>query len=151
MALRRANDGSGMTVVDVTTTDAAAEKLGAIACANLLENGEMPTGSWNYAATGVTPSASQTAVKAAVSGVKNYIKSAQISHSTLGAAVQIIIQDGSTTLWQGQLQTAATDAGGFTLNFDPPLKGTANTAVNVTFSAGTTGNVYFNLQGYTAV
>ena len=75
----------------------------------------------------------------------------QVSHATLGAAVTIIVQDGSTTLWQGQLQTAATDAGGFTLNFDPPLKGTANTATNVTFSAGTTGNVYFNLQGYTAV
>ena len=56
MAIRRANDGSGMVVADVTTTDAAAEKLGAILSANLLENGELPTGSWAYAATGIAPS-----------------------------------------------------------------------------------------------
>lgn len=150
MAIRRANDGSGMVVVDVTTTDGLAEKLGAILCQNFLTGGEVPSGSWSYAATGIAPSTSQTAVKAAAgAGVRNYVQSMQISHATLGAAVQIIIQDGSTTLWQGQLQTAASDAGGLTLNFEPALKGTANTAVNITFSAGTTGNVYFNLQGYT--
>lgn len=150
MAIRRANDNSGMVVVDVVTTDGKNEKLGAMLCQNYLTGGEVATGSWSYAATGVTPSASQTAVKGtAGAGVRNYIQSLQLSHDALGAAVRIIVQDGSTTLWQGALQTAATDAGGLTINFEPALKGTANTAMNVTFSGVTTGNVYFNLQGYT--
>ena len=149
MPIRRANDGSGMAVVDVTTTDGNSEKIGAILCQNFLSGGEVPSSAWSYAATGVAPSTGQTAVKAAAgAGVKNFIQSMQISHATLGAAVQIIVQDGSTTLWQGQLQTAASDAGGLTLNFEPALRGSANTAVNVTCSGATTGNVYFNLQGY---
>lgn len=151
MAIRRANDGSGMVVVDVTTTDGLSEKLGAMLCQNYGTGGEVSTGSWSYAATGIAPSTSQTAVKSAAgAGIRNYVQSMQISHAVLGAAVQIILQDGSTTLWQGQLQTAATDAGGLTLNFEPALKTSLNTPVNVTFSGATTGNVYFNLQGYVA-
>lgn len=149
MAIRRANDGSGFVGSDVTTTDGKAEKLAAQVCSNLLENGELPTGSWSYAGT-IVPSATQTQVQAGVAGVRSYCKSLQLSHATLGAAVQFAIQDGSTTVWQGQLQTAATDAGGFTLNFDPPLKTTAGTALNVVFSGVTTGNVYVNMQGYSA-
>ena len=151
MAIRRANDGSGMVVADAVTTDGKAETLGAMVCYNYGSGGELATESWSYAATGITPSATQTAIKTgAGAGVRNYLQSAQISHAALGAAVQILIQDGSTTLWQGQLQTAATDAGGFTLNFEPPLRGTANTALNITFSGVTTGTVYANFQGYVA-
>lgn len=149
MAIRRANDASGMVVADVTTTDGKAEKLGAQVCFNMLENSELPTGSWSYAGT-LVPSTTQTPAQAANATARSYCASAQISHAVLGAAVQIIIQDGSTTIWQGQLQTAATDAGAYTLNFSPPLKTSVNSAMNVTFSGVTTGNVYVNMQGYTA-
>lgn len=112
-----------------------------------------PVGSfWSYVAptSGIAPSTAQTAAKAAAgAAVRNYIQSAQISHATLSAAVECVIQDGSTALWRGVLQTAATDSGAYTLNFEPPLRGSLNTAVNYTFSGSATGGVYVNLQGFT--
>ena len=111
-----------------------------------------PANTWGYApgSGGVVPSTGLTAAKAAAAaGIRNYVMSAQISHAALGASVELIIQDGATPIWRGTLGTAATDAGGFTINFDPPLRGSAATALNYTFSAITTGGVYVNLQGFT--
>lgn len=153
MAIRRSNDGSGMVVMDITTTDGKAEKLGAIVSSNLDFNGTVPLSAWKYSpgTGGVVPSTGQTAISAAQSGARNFLESMQVSHATLGAAVELIIQDGSTAIWRGILQTAAADAGGFTLNFEPALAGSTNTALNYTFSAGTTGGVYLNAQGYVGV
>jgi hypothetical protein len=148
MAIRRSRDGLGYTVADITTTDGLNEKLGTTLCSNILENGELPVSTWSYAGT-LVPSTTPTQIVAAGTGItRNYCKSVQISHAVLGAAVTLIIQDGSTTIWQGQLQTPATDAGGYTLNFDPPIKASLTTALNVVFSGATTGNVYVNMQGY---
>lgn len=141
-------NSAGVTLTDQAQTDLQADSAGnlKVAVAGTPANS---SNIWGYTAAGAAPATSQTLVKAAAgAGLRNYIKSAQISHATLGAAVEYIIQDGSTALWRGILQTAASDAGAYTLNFDPPLMGTANTAVNITFSAGTTGNVYTNIQGY---
>ena len=104
---------------------------------------------WSYVGT-LTPATSSTALKAAVTGQKHHVMSLQVSHDALGAATAIQVKDGSTLLWQGLLQTAATDAGSYTLNFDPPLVCSLSAAANVSFSGATTGNVYVNAQGFTA-
>lgn len=149
MAIRRANDGSGMVVVDVTTTDGLNEKLGAILCQNFYQNGEVPNGSWNYNAA-LTPSTSFFLAKGNVAGQRNYVQSMQVSHTSLDTAVTIKILDLGTTIWQGSLTTAATDCGGTTLNFEPALKSSINQSINVTFSGAAVGTVYVNMQGYTA-
>ena len=143
MSIRRANDASGMVVMDITTTDGKGEKLGAIVSSNLDFNGTVPQVAWKYGpgSGGVVPSTSQTAIVSATSGSRNFLESMQVSHATLGAAVELIIQDGSTAVWRGILQTAATDAGGFTLNFEPAIASTTGNAINYTFSAATTGGV----------
>lgn len=107
---------------------------------------------WSYAAPsgGITNSATAVAAKAAGgAGVRNYVQSAQISHDALGAATDFAILDGATVIWRGRLQTGATDASGQTINFDPPLKGTANTAVNIQSVTAVTGAILCNLQGFT--
>lgn len=108
---------------------------------------------WNYAAaaTGIVNSAVAVTIKAAGgAGVRNFLKSLQISSDTLGAATEIAIRDGAggTVLWRQKLQTAALPL--TTINFDPPLKGTANTLLEfITLTASVTGGVYANAQGYT--
>ena len=58
------------------------------------------------------------------------------------------IRDGAsgTVLWRG---FAKSGGGGISCKCDPPLRGTANTLVEI--ACGTTGSaVYVNLQGYVA-
>ena len=153
MAIRRANDASGMVVFDVTTTDGKAEKLGAIACVNYDETQAIPLSTWKYAAaTGgiVNSTTAVTIAAAAGAGVSNYIKSLQIATDALGGATELAIRDGAsgTVIWRTKLQTAALVAD--TINFDPPIKGTANTLMEAVTLTAVTGGVYVNAQGYTA-
>jgi len=153
VAIRRANDGSGMVVADVQTTDGKAEKLGAILSANLLENGELPTGSWKYAGIAggiVSSTAGVTIAPAAATGISNYIKSIQLGHDTLGAATELVIRDGAvgTVIWRMKLQTQALPAD--TINLDPPIKGTAATLLEIAALTSVTGGIFVNAQGYTA-
>jgi hypothetical protein len=41
------------------------------------------------------------------------------------------------------------DLSGATINFEPPLRGTANTLTEIVTLTAVTGGVYCNLQGYT--
>lgn len=109
--------------------------------------------SWVYAAAsgGIVNTAAAVTVKAAAgSAVRNYVMSMQCSHDTLGAATELAIRDGAggSVLWRGRLQTAATDLSGATINFEPPLRGTANTLTEIVTLTAVTGGVYCNLQGY---
>jgi hypothetical protein len=109
---------------------------------------------WNYAAAagGIVNTATAVTVKAAAgAGVRNYIMSMQIATDTLGAATEFAIRDGAagTVLYRGKLQTAALPT--TTINFEPPLKGTANTLVEIVTLTAVTGGVFANLQGYTGV
>lgn len=111
----------------------------------------IPEVAWTYAAAsgGITNTTGVTAVAAAGAGVRNYVTRAQIinGHATVGTDVQIRDGASGTVLWRGY---AAADGGGATCVFDPPLKGTANTLIEV--ACGTTGSAtYFNLQGYTGI
>ena len=109
---------------------------------------------WNYAAAsgGIVNTATAVTVKAAAgASVRNYVMSMQCAHDTLGAATELAIRDGAagTVLWRGRLQTVATDSSGATVNFEPPLRGTANTLTEIVTLTAVTGGVYCNLQGYT--
>jgi hypothetical protein len=108
---------------------------------------------WNYAgvAGGIVNSAVAVTLKAAAgAGVRNFCKSLQLSTDALAAATEIAIRDGAagTVIWRGKLQTTALAP--TTINFDPPLKGTANTLMEfVTLTASVTGGVFVDAQGYT--
>lgn len=111
----------------------------------------IPETTWSYAAAsgGITNTTGVTAKAAAGAGVRNYITRAQIinGHATVGTDVQIRDGASGTVLWRGYAYQAG---GGVSAKFDPPLRGTANTLVEV--ACGTTGSaVYVNLQGYTGV
>lgn len=108
---------------------------------------------WSFAAaaTGIVNSAVAVTIKAAAAvGIRNYLKSLQISTDALGAVTELAIRDGAagTVLWRGKLQTTALPV--TTINFDPPLKGTAATLMEVITLTAVTGGVYVDAQGFTA-
>lgn len=109
-----------------------------------------PNQSWVYAAAsgGIVNTTGVSAKAAAGAGIRNYVTEAQIvnGHATVSTDVQIRDGASGTVLWRGFAQAAG---GGISAKFDPPLRGTANTLIEV--ACGTTGTAtYFNLQGFTA-
>ncbi len=114
---------------------------------------------WNYAAAtgGIVNTTTAVTIKAAAgASIRNYLKTLTIVHDTLGAATELAIRDGAggTVLWRGKVQTAASDSssGAGAIIFDPPLKGTANTLMEVvTLSATVTGGVFVNATGFTGI
>lgn len=109
----------------------------------------IPELSWSYAAAsgGITNTTGVTAKTAAGAGIRNYITGVDVvnGHATVSTDVQIRDGASGTVLWRGFAQAAG---GGVSRIFDPPLRGGANTLVEV--ACGTTGTAtYFNLTGYT--
>jgi len=108
---------------------------------------------WNYAAaaSGIVNTTTAVTLKAAAgASVRNYLKTLTIAHDTLGAATELAIRDGAagTVLFRTKLQTALQSD--VVLTFDPPLKGSANTLMEVvTLTASVTGGVYVNATGFT--
>lgn len=110
----------------------------------------IPENTWSYAAAsgGITNTTGVTAKASAGAGLRNYITRVQVinGHATVSTDVQIRDGASGTVLWRGFAQAAG---GGVSAVFDPPLRGTAATLVEV--ACGTTGSAtYFNLQGYAA-
>lgn len=109
---------------------------------------------WSYAAaaSGITNTTTAVTVKAAAgASVRNYVSSMQCVSDALGAATELAIRDGAagTVIWRGKINTSGW-LDGTEITFNPPLRGTANTLVEiVTLTASVTGSVYCNLQGYT--
>lgn len=107
----------------------------------------IPASSWSYASpAAVTDTADDAAKTAAGAGIRNYITGVQVfnGHDTVGT--EVVIKDGSTVIWRGWAEQTG---GGASARFDPPLRGTANTAVNVA-NITTGSSTYFNLQGFVA-
>jgi hypothetical protein len=110
----------------------------------------IPGSTWSYAAAsgGITNTTGVTAKAAAGAGIRNYVTRCQVinGHATVDTDIQICDGASGTVLWRGFAKAAG---GGVSAVFDPPLRGTANTLVEV--KCGTTGSAtYFNLQGFTA-
>lgn len=110
----------------------------------------LPAETWSYAAAsgGITNTTGVTAKAAGAAGVRHYVTSAQVinGHATVSTDVQIRDGASGTVLHRGYAQAAG---GGYAVKFDPPLRGTAATLIEV--ACGTTGSAtYVNLQGYSA-
>ena len=109
----------------------------------------IPASTWQYAsvAGGVTDTSDDEAKAAAGASIRNYITSVQVINGHATVNTEVVIKDGSTIIWRGY---AHNSGGGAAAKFDPPLRGTANTAVNVTNITGGSAT-YFNLQGFVAL
>lgn len=106
----------------------------------------IPASTWSYASAAAVTDTADDEAAAAVASTRRYITAVQVfnGHDTTGT--EVVIKDGSTVLWRGWAEQAG---GGCSAKFDPPLRGTANTAVNVA-NITTGSSTYFNLQGYSA-
>ncbi len=107
----------------------------------------LPGASWAYASpSAVTDTSDDQVIAAGAAGVRHYIAGIQVFNSHASTGTEVVIKDGSTVLWRGWAQPTG---GGCSAKFDPPLRGTAATAVNVA-NITTSSSTYFNLQGYSA-
>ena len=111
---------------------------------------------WFYvpAAAGILNTTTAVTIKAAAgTNVRNYITGIQVSTNlALGTATVLAVRDGAggTVLWRLSLPTTINPAG-WDFTFPTPLRGSANTLLEVvTITATTTGTVWFNAQGYEA-
>jgi hypothetical protein len=108
---------------------------------------------WTYAAAagGLVTTAGVTVKAAGAAGIRNYVTHIDVvnSHATQGTDIQIRDGASGTVLWRGY---AAPAGGGISADFNPPLRGSAATLVEIAegTATGTTG-VYCNLSGYTSV
>lgn len=108
---------------------------------------------WSYAAAASGISNTTTAVTVKTAGgasVRTFVTSMDLSFSALGVATEFAIRDGAagTVLWRMTIPAGV--AGMREITFATPLRGTANTLLEVvTLTASVTGAVYINLQGYT--
>lgn len=114
------------------------------------EDGD-PSNEWT-ATTGVTALATNTstlATAAGGSGIRNYVKSIQVCNTSATVSTLFSILDGASVIWTMSLPatTAALPQNNVIVNFLPPLKGTAATALNVQCATALAA-VYYNLQGY---
>jgi len=108
----------------------------------------LPASTWSYASPAAVADTSDDEAKAAgAAGVRHYITSLQVINADATVGTEVVIKDGSTVLFRGY---AAAVGGGVSARFDPPLRGTAATAVNVA-NITTSAETYFNLQGYSAI
>lgn len=103
--------------------------------------------------TALTTNTSTQMVALAGVSIRNYATACQFynTHATVSTTVSVLDGNGGAALWTGYIPaiTAALPVVPTIVRFPTPLKGTANTRMDV--SLGTTGaNVFWNCQGYQA-
>lgn len=96
----------------------------------LIARSALGSASWAYAGVtgGITNTADVALMAAAGAGVRNFLHSIQWKNTSTVAS-EIVVKDGATVIWRGHVSASMTVMDGWT--FDPPLRGTANTALNV--------------------
>lgn len=77
---------------------------------------------------GITTAASTAMFAAAGAGTRNFLHGIQWKNTSVVAS-EIVVLDGATVIWRGHASASMVMTDGYT--FDPPLRGTANTAMNV--------------------
>jgi hypothetical protein len=109
-----------------------------------------PSKNWQFAgATGGIVNTTDVVAKAAAgAGLRNYVTGIQFKNAS-NVATDLVIKDGSTVIWRGHMGTDFDDPGMIGVVFQTPLKGTANTAINVACTVSGAA-VYVNLQGFVA-
>mgnify|MGYP005810479411 CR=1 FL=1 len=114
----------------------------------------IPENSWSYVAAsgGIVNTTTAVTIKAAAAaGIRNYLTKLVVATETLGTATEIAIRDGAAgpVLFRTKLHTTALPT--VEIDFDPPLRGTAATLLEiVTLTATTTGGVFVNARGFVA-
>lgn len=106
------------------------------------------TGSrWQYAGVtgGITDTADVALAAAAGASIRNYLVAIQFLN-TAATASEIVVKDGSTVIWRGYAAALMTVMQ--TVTFSVPLKGTANTALNVAMITTATAT-RVSAQGFT--
>lgn len=109
----------------------------------------IPEADWQYAATaaGIVDVADLAIKAAAGAGVRNYLTALQVQNVHASVATEFVVKDGASVLWRCNLPAGMAQP--IDVEFPTPLKGTANTALNVAcLTAG--AKVYVNAQGYAA-
>lgn len=111
-----------------------------------------PALSWVLAASagGLVNTTGVTARGAAGSGNRNYVRSIQVINSHATISTEVVIRDGAagSVMHRGWAQAAG---GGYAVTFDPPLRGSANTLVEVAeVTATASTGVLVNVQGFQA-
>lgn len=114
----------------------------------------MPLTWWRYAPPvgGLVNSTAGITIKAAAgAGVSNYVWGGECYSDALATATELEIRDGAsgTVMWRIKVPTSGW-TNGFDINFNPPLRGTANTLVEFAgTTASATGAIYCNWRGST--
>ena len=131
----------------VATGDTA-DLVTTLAGALITRDNAIPENSWSYAAAsgGITNTVDVAVKAAAAAGIRNYVTGISLSNNS-ATATEFVIKDGaSTVLWRCHLPANASNV---SIQFNPALRGTAATDINV--ACITTGTAtYANLQGYIA-
>ena len=132
----------------VVVTGRGVEFLTTLVGAQIVKPFSIPELDWNYAGpiAGLTTATDTAAKAAAGASVRNYVAALQVQN-TSATASEFQIKDGAATvLWRCLLPA---NSSFLDITFPSPLKGTANTALNI--QAVTAGSVVVaNLQGYAA-
>lgn len=103
---------------------------------------------WNYAGAtgGMTATADVALAAAAGAGVCNYLSALQFFNSA-AVASEIVVKDGaSTVIWRGMVPASMTVP--ICIVFPTPLRGSANTALNVAMLTTSTAT-RVSAQGFT--
>lgn len=109
---------------------------------------------WQYAAaaSGIVSSTTAVTFRAAsgTAGIRNYITGIEVGAYGAGTATELAIRDGAagTVIWRMQIPAAGLTAP-LTVNFTTPLRGTANTLLEVVTLTSSATPVFFNAHGYT--
>lgn len=112
----------------------------------------LPGSTWSYAAPagGLVNQTAVTIKAAGAAGVRHYITHIDVVNSHQTISTELVINDGAagTVLWRGWLQAAG---GGYVINFEPPLRGSAATLLEIDEVTATgTAGVVFNCTGFSA-
>lgn len=111
----------------------------------------VPEVDWTYAAaSGGITNTTDVAIKAAAgASIRNYLTAISITNASAVVATEVVVKDGATVIWRGFVGAQTLLNSVVSVTFQTPLRGTANTALNV--ACITTGAaVYVNAQGYAA-
>jgi hypothetical protein len=109
-----------------------------------------PAGESWQACTGSITDTTQTAIKAAVASNRIYVTSFGCNN-TAAVASTLVFQDGASAIWQGAISNSTLQGvASYSMTFPVPLRGTVNTALNVTLGTTAT-NTRCCASGYISV
>ena len=146
-------DGSGVSFNQVVVDKSAGSGPYLPAHVRARFDGALVKSEWSHAAQSggiVNTTTAETLAVAPSGSLRNYLTRLDVSADALGAATELVVRDGAggTVLWRLRLGDAGLDLK--PVVFDPPLKASAATLLEVAMLAAVTGAVYVNASGFIA-